>query len=152
REVIRDPDFLAGLERIVVVGHPTLSREVPWLIEHGGVETIGVRSPGAEAYNPGRAIERFADAIEVADDEGAAELARTWVRPWVAASRAFLEDSSDLPPDVRLPAGSKARRELAAVREPVTRRALVDAVWRATWPHDALVLGASRLIRELDRT
>jgi 2-succinyl-5-enolpyruvyl-6-hydroxy-3-cyclohexene-1-carboxylate synthase len=27
---------------------------------------------------------------------------------------------------------------------------LADAVWRASWPHDRLVLGASRLIRELD--
>jgi len=42
------------------------------------------------------------------------------------------------------------RSELAAVREPVTRRMLADAVWRYTWPHDRLVLGASRLIRELD--
>ena len=33
----------------------------------------------------------------------------------------------------------------------MTRRALVEAVWQATWPHDRLVLGASRLIRELDR-
>ncbi len=41
--------------------------------------------------------------------------------------------------------------ELAAVRAPVTRRALVEAVWRATWPHDRLVVGASRLIRELDK-
>jgi 2-succinyl-5-enolpyruvyl-6-hydroxy-3-cyclohexene-1-carboxylate synthase len=27
---------------------------------------------------------------------------------------------------------------------------LVEAAWRATWPHDRLVLGASRLIREAD--
>jgi 2-succinyl-5-enolpyruvyl-6-hydroxy-3-cyclohexene-1-carboxylate synthase len=37
------------------------------------------------------------------------------------------------------------------VRAPVTRRALAAAVWRATWPHDRLVIGASRLIREVDR-
>src|SRR5690606_34603131 len=28
---------------------------------------------------------------------------------------------------------------------------LVAAVWNATWPHDRLVFGASRLIREADR-
>jgi 2-succinyl-5-enolpyruvyl-6-hydroxy-3-cyclohexene-1-carboxylate synthase len=28
---------------------------------------------------------------------------------------------------------------------------LAEAVWKASWPHDRLVLGASRLIRELDR-
>ncbi|HWM34158.1 MAG TPA: thiamine pyrophosphate-binding protein, partial [Pseudolysinimonas sp.] len=44
-----------------------------------------------------------------------------------------------------------AREQLAALREPVTRRLLVEAVWNASWPHDRLVLGASRLIRELDR-
>ncbi|RIJ53881.1 2-succinyl-5-enolpyruvyl-6-hydroxy-3-cyclohexene-1-carboxylate synthase, partial [Clavibacter phaseoli] len=44
-----------------------------------------------------------------------------------------------------------ARAELAAVRADVTRRHLVRALWQATWPHDRLVLGASRLIREADR-
>ncbi|MET0805799.1 MAG: thiamine pyrophosphate-binding protein, partial [Lacisediminihabitans sp.] len=47
-------------------------------------------------------------------------------------------------------AGALAREQLAAYREPVTRRSLVGAVWAATWPHDRLVLGASRLIREAD--
>ena len=43
------------------------------------------------------------------------------------------------------------RAVLAGLRAPVTRRTLVEAVWRMTWPHDRLVLGASRLIREADR-
>jgi 2-succinyl-5-enolpyruvyl-6-hydroxy-3-cyclohexene-1-carboxylate synthase len=37
------------------------------------------------------------------------------------------------------------------VRAPVTRLTLAEAVWRATGPHDRLVLGASRLIRETDK-
>ncbi len=151
REALRDEDLLDRLERVIVYGRPTLSREVPWLIERGGLERIGVRGPGAETYNPGRALDRIVDAIEVEDPTAAAELTRTWVRPWVAASRAFLERGEDLPPEVGLPAGPKARHELEAVRRPVTRRALAEAVWRATWPHDRLVLGASRLVRELDR-
>jgi 2-succinyl-5-enolpyruvyl-6-hydroxy-3-cyclohexene-1-carboxylate synthase len=40
--------------------------------------------------------------------------------------------------------------ELAAVRAPLDRAALVDAVWRATWPHDRLVFGSSRLVRVAD--
>ena len=44
-----------------------------------------------------------------------------------------------------------ARDQLAEQRQPVTRRLLVRSVWDATWPHDRLVVGASRLIRELDR-
>jgi 2-succinyl-5-enolpyruvyl-6-hydroxy-3-cyclohexene-1-carboxylate synthase len=43
------------------------------------------------------------------------------------------------------------RAQLAVVRAPVTRRMLVDALWAATWPHDRLVFGASRLIRDADR-
>jgi 2-succinyl-5-enolpyruvyl-6-hydroxy-3-cyclohexene-1-carboxylate synthase len=40
--------------------------------------------------------------------------------------------------------------ELAVVRAPLDRAALVDAVWRATWPHDRLVFGSSRLVRVAD--
>ncbi|WP_410720798.1 hypothetical protein, partial [Brevibacillus sp. SIMBA_076] len=36
-----------------------------------------------------------------------------------------------------------AQAELAAVRAPITRALLAEAVWRYTWPHDRLVLGAS---------
>jgi 2-succinyl-5-enolpyruvyl-6-hydroxy-3-cyclohexene-1-carboxylate synthase len=68
----------------------------------------------------------------------------------VGASRALVTDA-DVAPDVSAPAGAHARAELAAVRAPVTRRALAEAVWRATWPHDRLILGASRLIREVDK-
>jgi 2-succinyl-5-enolpyruvyl-6-hydroxy-3-cyclohexene-1-carboxylate synthase len=40
--------------------------------------------------------------------------------------------------------------ELGAIRAPVDRAALVDAVWRATWPHDRLLFGSSRLVRVAD--
>ena len=40
--------------------------------------------------------------------------------------------------------------ERAAVRRPLDRELLVDAVWRATWPHDRLVFGSSRLVRVAD--
>jgi len=153
RAVIRDEAFLDGLERLVVFGHPTLSREAPWLVERAassGVDVLVVRTPGVEAYNPGHSVTEFADAVEVQGSVNAVS-ARSWYGPWVAASRAFLERTEDVPTDVHAAAREKARNELAAVRAEVTRRALVDAVWRATWPHDRLVVAASRLIRELDR-
>jgi 2-succinyl-5-enolpyruvyl-6-hydroxy-3-cyclohexene-1-carboxylate synthase len=43
------------------------------------------------------------------------------------------------------------RSEMAFLRAPITRAMLADAVWAASWPHDRLVFGASRLIREADR-
>jgi len=45
---------------------------------------------------------------------------------------------------------SAVRAELDAVRRPLDRELLADAVWRATWPHDRLVFGSSRLVRVAD--
>ena len=150
REAIRDEAFLDALERVVVFGRPTLSREVPWLIERGSAEVIVVRTPGADDYNPGHAVGRFVDAVVVAGALDAAT-SRPWVGPWTAASRAHLERVEDVAPDVFADARDKAWHELEAVRQEVARRALVEAVWRASWPHDRLVVASSRLVRELDR-
>jgi len=137
---------------VIVFGHPTLSREVPSLIQRPGVETIVVRSADADDYNPGHAVSTFADAIGVlpltAETRSSLHDARDWLARWVRTSRAIIEP--DVPSNVDLSNAEFARRQLAVVREPVTRRMLVEAVWSATWPHDRLVLGASRLIRVAD--
>lgn len=151
RELISAANFGDRVERVVVFGHPTLSREVPALIQRAGVTTTVVRCPGADDYNPGHVVSAFADAVRV--DGTPDDSARSWIGRWVAASRALLDPAADPPatPVAELGSADFVKRELAAIREPVTRRMLVEAVWRATWPHDRLVLGASRLIREADR-
>ena len=154
REVLATGNFGDRVERAVVFGHPTLSREIPALIERDGVETIVVRSSGVDDYNPGRRVTTFADAVTIVDDPDAVEAARSWVGRWVAESRRRLEQAEPLGAaltDDYAERAAFARDQLAQLRAPVTRRALVEAVWQATWPHDRLVLGASRLIRELDR-
>ena len=145
RELIAS-DLGQTVKRVIVFGHPTLSREVPALIQRDGVETIVVRHASAEDYNPGRRVRTYADALVVTGEPAP----RAWAGQWVAASRALIEPT-DTAPDIEADAGTHAKAELAAVRAPVTRRTLAEAVWRATWPHDRLVLGASRLIREVDR-
>jgi 2-succinyl-5-enolpyruvyl-6-hydroxy-3-cyclohexene-1-carboxylate synthase len=154
RELLRDPEFGGRVNRAIVFGHPTLSREVPALLERDGVETIVVRSPGIDDYNPGRRVTRFVDAVEVAA-EAPVEAGRSWVGPWVHASRQLLEQDDPIGAGPETEAFAEraafARAALAEQRQPVTRRLLVEAVWRASWPHDRLVLGASRLIRELDK-
>ncbi|MGE3194129.1 MAG: 2-succinyl-5-enolpyruvyl-6-hydroxy-3-cyclohexene-1-carboxylic-acid synthase [Microbacteriaceae bacterium] len=154
RELLRDPEFGGRVDRAIVFGHPTLSREVPALLERDGVETIVVRSPGIDDYNPGRRVTRFVDAVEVAAD-APVEAGRSWVGPWVHASRQLLEQDDPIGAGPETEAFAEraafARAALAEQRQPVTRRLLVEAVWRASWPHDRLVLGASRLIRELDK-
>ncbi|MBF0672111.1 MAG: 2-succinyl-5-enolpyruvyl-6-hydroxy-3-cyclohexene-1-carboxylic-acid synthase [Salinibacterium sp.] len=153
RELLRDADFGSRVERAIVFGHPTLSREVPQLIQRADVHTIVVRGDSPEDYNPGHRVAEFVDAIEV---EGAPDPDRSWLGRWVHTSRGLIEASDDAPvvdaPDAYDGTVTAAfqRQTLAALRAPVTRRGLADAVWRATWPHDRLVLGSSRLIREVD--
>lgn len=162
RELLREPGFGDEIERVVVFGHPTLSREVPALVQRESVETIAVAPWGIEWFNPGRRVDRFERAVRAEPHTPSAE-ERAWVGRWVHASRTLVE--AGLPVAAMQRSGIdetghvsdfEAQREymkaqLAAVRAPVTRRMLVDAVWSATWPHDRLVFGASRLIRDADR-
>lgn len=167
RELLREPGFGDAVERVVVFGHPTLSREVPALVQRDDVETIVVAPSGIEWFNPGRRVRRFERAVHAEPVTQAAPQTaeeRSWVRRWVHASRILVE--SGLPPAA--PAVAEGidetghvgdlelhrefmRAQLAASRAPITRRMLVDAIWGATWPHDRLVFGASRLIRDADR-
>jgi 2-succinyl-5-enolpyruvyl-6-hydroxy-3-cyclohexene-1-carboxylate synthase len=154
RKLLRTPEFGGRVQRVIVFGHPTLSRDVPELIERDGVETVVVRGSAGEAYNPGHRVSRFVDAVTVADAEGT-EDAR-WLGSWVSASRSLLDTSSGVDPVAARTDDSRAvaaftKAQLEVFREPVTRRMLVEAVWQKTWPHDRLVFGSSRLIRDADR-
>lgn len=153
RQLLVSGNFGDRIERVVVFGHPTLSREVPELIERSGVETIVVHTPGIDDYNPGHRVATFVDAVTITEDPDSVEASRSWVGRWVAASRELLEQDEPLGAaltDDHAARAAFARNSLAQLRAPVTRRALVEAVWQASWPHDRLVLAASRLIRELD--
>lgn len=156
RELLGTANFGDRIERVVVFGHPTLSREVPALIQSERAETIVVRGAGREQYNPGHRATRTVDAVTVADDPAALEASIPWVGRWVQSSRALIEELDDAAPGAALTDDYReraqfARVQLEALRAPVTRRALVRAVWNASWPHDRLVVASSRLIRELDR-
>lgn len=154
------PEVGALVERAIVFGHPTLTRQVPALLRRADVETVVVdphAGPGVEHYDPsGRA--RVVRAVRVAEDHDPARM-RRWLGAWVVADRRLREERStvhepDL--DAATATGYKernayARAEVAALREPVSRELLAESVWRASWPHDRLVIAASRLVRALDR-
>ncbi|WP_460537296.1 2-succinyl-5-enolpyruvyl-6-hydroxy-3-cyclohexene-1-carboxylic-acid synthase [Humibacter ginsengiterrae] len=158
RRLLRDPEFGGRVQRAVVFGHPTLSREVPAILKRDELEVVVVAPVGEEVYDPARSARIAASAEAASSDEDA----RAWVGRWVFASRALLEEDAQasadhVAPDVEAGRSHSpeqrlafAKTELAAVRAPVTRRMLVEALWRFTWPHDRLMLGASRLIRDLD--
>ena len=162
RELLREPGFGDAVERVIVFGHPTLTREVPALVQREGVESIVVAPTGIEWYNPGRRVRRFERAVRAAAHAPSAD-ERAWTGRWVRASRMLVDEGLPVAASVRSGVDETGhvtdfaaqreytRAQLAAVRAPVTRRMLVDAVWAATWPHDRLVFGASRLIRDADR-
>lgn len=150
RALLREPELGGRVERVVVFGHPTLSREVTTLLSRDDVEVIAVRGPG-EPVNLNGATQA-ADAVRV---DGA--LDREWWGEWMRASRAAAVDLTPPAPDADGLASTVPHERLGAInaevavmRAPVDRTALVDALWRATWPHDRLVFGSSRLVRVAD--
>ena len=151
RALLREASLGGSIERVIVLGHPTLSREATALLSRQDVEVIAVRSGGERLDLNGRT--RAVAAVEVA--HGAAD--RTWLGAWMTASAAEQIDLSEAAPDREglhshdaTTRARAVRAELDVVRRPLDRHLLVDAVWRATWPHDRLVFGSSRLVRVAD--
>ncbi|MCR2825977.1 2-succinyl-5-enolpyruvyl-6-hydroxy-3-cyclohexene-1-carboxylic-acid synthase, partial [Microbacterium sp. zg.Y909] len=151
RALLREPALGGRVQRAVVFGHPTLSREVVALLSRSDVEVIAVRGPG-EPLNLNGATTAVG-GVDVAPGDAD----REWLGEWMLASRAAAVDLAPAAPDADgLASAEPAQRlgaiaaELQAIRAPLDREALVDAVWRATWPHDRLMFGSSRLVRVAD--
>lgn len=163
QRLLRRPELADAVERVIVFGHPTLTRDVPALIQRDGVETVVIDAAGdgsgVDRFNPGRAVRRFARTVSVAAGYDPAVL-KPWLGRWVVADRALRAELTTMhEPDLEAAraTGYKernayARAEVAALREPLDREHLTEAVWLATWPHDRLVVAASRLIRVLNGT
>lgn len=159
RELLRQAQLSEPIERVVVLGHPTLARETTALLSRDDLEIIAVRGPG-ETVNLNGSTVAVADVAAVpaaGSTPEAIEADRAWLGAWMRASRAASVDLSVPAPDGEALASTDPHTrlgaisaELAVLREKVDRVALVDAVWRATWPHDRLVFGSSRLVRVAD--
>ncbi|SDR89231.1 2-succinyl-5-enolpyruvyl-6-hydroxy-3-cyclohexene-1-carboxylic-acid synthase [Agrococcus carbonis] len=149
-------DVLARLgervRRAVVVGHPTLSRAVTALIRRPDVHVVVLGRAGQDNVRGAGETTLLTGRIEVEPAEADAEgIGAAWIDEWVVAGRALAaERDAEAAPDSDLSRAAYARAELAEGRTPITRRELVSQVWDRTWPHDRLVVAASRLIRELD--
>ncbi|MFT4136182.1 2-succinyl-5-enolpyruvyl-6-hydroxy-3-cyclohexene-1-carboxylic-acid synthase [Microbacterium sp.] len=151
RELVADPELGGRIERAIVFGHPTLSREVVALLSRPALEVLAVRGPGEPLNLNGATIAVDAVAVD-------GRLDREWLGQWLRASRAASIDLSPAAPDADGLASAVPRERLGAIageleviRAPLDRAGLVDAVWRATWPHDRLVFASSRLVRVADR-
>ncbi len=121
-------DLGARIERVVVHGHPTLSRPVAQLLSRADVEVVSVRHAGIWATRP-FAVAAEADRVEVleADDPG-------WLEEWRAADRV----------------ASRALDTLLAAEPDLTPYEVAGAVSAAVPAGGTLFVGASNPIRDLD--
>lgn len=159
RDVLRESPLVHDIRRVITVGRPTLSREVWALLSNDSLEHIVVRGAALEVPNPSR-LATVTDGLQVRDGVDSPEI-KAWLSAWVKAGREAHRarisqvqpepaDLDALTSDDQATRSSFATKEMQVLREPVTRPMLALGVWDATWPHDRLVLGASRMIRELD--
>ncbi len=159
RELLQAGVSKTSLRRVITCGRPTLSREVWALLSTTDLEHYVVKGRGAEAPNPSL-MATLVDDIVVSRVASAKEIAE-WVKPWVMEGKNLHQrvlegilpppaDREALESDDAATRSAFATKEMAVFRRPVTRESLALALWEATWPHDRLVLGASRMIRVLD--
>lgn len=118
------------IERVIVTGHPTLSRPVIRLISRNDLEVISVRGPGGVHTDPGRAA-RHVDVLPTVgapDDDG-------WLEDWRQADNEL----------------SRLVDELVEAAGPPGLPLLVAAeVAAAVTPAALLFVGSSSPVRDLD--
>jgi 2-succinyl-5-enolpyruvyl-6-hydroxy-3-cyclohexene-1-carboxylate synthase len=113
RALLADPQLGGRVERAIVLGHPTLSRESTVLLTAPEVEVLAVRGPG-EPLNLNGATTAI-DAIAV----GPGEADREWLGAWLQASRAASVDLSPPAPDA----------DALASAVPAERRSIARRWW-----------------------
>ena len=126
--LLLDSDLGSQVERVVVAGHPTLSRPVTRLLARPDVEVWDVEDRGLWRDRPfvvDRAVSR-ATTAESADT--------AWLGAWVAADRSL----------------SRQLDALLRAEADLTPYEVAGAVSRALPPEGLLWVGASSPIRDLD--
>ncbi len=125
------------VERVVVVGHPTLSRPVTRLISDRALEVVAVRTASGVATDPGR-VARIVDAVPRLDDSAPGPDDAAWLEQWREAdSRLGALVDADLARD----AGAAAS---------IPPLLVAAAVGRAVGADTSLVVGSSNPVRDLD--
>ena len=127
------------VERVVVVGHPTLSRPVTSLVSDPGLEVLAVRGRDGVATDPGR-VARVLDVVPRVD--GSDDPA--WFDAWRAADDRL---SALIDAGLAAPEGDPTRAPGAGGLSPLAVAAVVGAAVAAD---TTLVVGSSNPVRDLD--
>ncbi|MDC5696473.1 2-succinyl-5-enolpyruvyl-6-hydroxy-3-cyclohexene-1-carboxylic-acid synthase [Intrasporangium calvum] len=141
RQAIRTYRLLLGgplreeVERVVVVGHPTLSRPISGLISDPALEILAVRDRSGTATDPGR-VAQVLDEVPTLEDSPTATSGTgrsDWFERWRAADEAL-----------------SARIDSYVAERPASPLALARVVAEAVTGHTTLLLGSSNVVRDLD--
>lgn len=127
------------IERVVVIGHPTLSRPVTSLVSDPGLEVLAVRGRSGVATDPGR-VARILDVVprvEGPDD-------RAWFDRWRA-----VDDRLSRLIDAGL-AASQGGSPQAPGDGALSPLAVAAVVGAAVAADTTLVVGSSNPVRDLD--
>jgi 2-succinyl-5-enolpyruvyl-6-hydroxy-3-cyclohexene-1-carboxylate synthase len=118
----------AAVERVVVTGHPTLSRPVTSLISRRDIEVVSVRTAAGICTDPGR-VARHVDSVPVAEAADGPD----WIDAWRAADRRV----------------SDAVDQVAAQPSGLALQVAAE-VAAAVMPGALLTVGSSQPVRDLD--
>lgn len=121
------PELAERIERVVVFGHPTLSRPITRLLSRDDVEIVGVGEP--PFTDPGNRLAAAYPAVRV---EGADDPA--WFEDWKRADAATLA----------------AVEEIVLGDDALNPWQVARAVSEAVGPRGVLVVGSSNPVRDLD--
>ena len=120
-----EKDLTEGIQRVVVYGKPTLSRQVQKLIARKDIELVVIKSKLMGPFNP------YGNASEIADEITLnGEVSNDWLARWRVAAHNWLSVQES----------SKS----------LDRRNIIETVYDVSEIEDTIVLGASRMIREAD--
>ncbi|MGH3315273.1 MAG: thiamine pyrophosphate-dependent enzyme, partial [Nocardioidaceae bacterium] len=130
--LLLDGSLARRIERVVVFGHPTLSRPVMRLLSRADLDVVVVAPGGATWTDPGHAAGSVAPAVRA---EGEAEPA--WLEAWQRADKAA-GLAVDALLDTQPATGALGAHQVARV------------VSAAVPPEGLLVVGSSNPVRDLD--
>ena len=121
------------VERVVVLGHPTLSRPVTRLISSQDIEVLAAPGPGGVVTDPGRVARHLGD-LPTVDDTGPTADDTAWLEEWRAADRNLSAKLDRLVDDLPELDALHVAREVA----------------ESVGPYATLVAGSSNPVRDLD--
>lgn len=143
RLLLADERLGGAVRRVVVLGRPTLSRPVQRLLARDDVEVAVVAPRGGAWVDAGRSADEVLLEPPARMRSGRLRAPDAWLAGWLAADAAAAEA---IDAALAAPVGGPRSRGGQRVSGP----ALARAVAQASAPQDALVVGSSNPVRDLD--